>query len=41
MPRSEELPEALTRKNVEAYESGKGLKAISKIFTIHLFTERK
>ena len=41
MPRSKELSEAFRKKVVDAYESGKGLKKLSKILEINHSTVQK
>ena len=41
MPRSKEFCKAFRKKVVDAYESGKGFKKISKLFEIHHSTVRK
>ena len=40
MPRTKEIPEDLRKKVVDAYQSGKGYKAISKALGLHRTTVR-
>jgi len=41
MPRRKEVRNYLREAIVAAHQSGKGYKAISKLFGVHPFTERK